>query len=91
MISDADKNAILDISKRFGAGEVLLFGSAAESDSPFNDIDLGVSGIDPESFFDFYGELVMSLSKPVDLIDISKNNSFNRLIWREGIRLYVNS
>jgi len=66
----------------------LLFGSGADPNRPSNDIDLAVEGISDESFFSFYGDLLFSLSGSVDLIDLSKDTKFNRLVLREGICLY---
>ena len=89
MISEQDKATIVDIAGRYGAVRVLLFGSSADPKREANDIDLAVEGVAPERFFDFYGELLFSLSKPVDLIDLSNDTKFNKLIYREGVRLYV--
>jgi len=88
MISEEDKAAIVDTARRFNVGEILLFGSSAEPDDRAGDIDLAVGEIMPQKFFSFYEELLFSLSKPVDLIDLSKDTKFNRLVRREGIRLY---
>lgn len=52
------------------------------------DIDLAVEGLAPEEFFRFYGDLLFSLSKPVDLVDLSQDSKFTRLIRREGLPLY---
>jgi uncharacterized protein len=88
MILDEDKAKIADISSRYGVTEILLFGSGADPESRPNDIDLAVNGIKPEQFFSFYGDLIFALSKPVDLIDLSKKTKFNQIVQREGIRLY---
>ena len=89
MISEQDKATIVDIARRYGVEGVLVFGSSADPKRQANDIDLAVEGIAPERFFSFYGELLFSLSKPVDLIDLSSDTKFNTLIHREGVRLYV--
>jgi predicted nucleotidyltransferase len=91
MISEQDKAIITDIAQRYGVRGVLLFGSSADPGREANDIDLAVEGIVPERFFSFYGDLLFALSKPVDLIDLSNNTKFNRLVYREGIRLYGRS
>jgi len=91
MISEQDKAIITDIAHRYGVRGVLLFGSSADPGREANDIDLAVEGIVPERFFSFYGDLLFALSKPVDLIDLSNNTKFNRLVYREGIRLYGRS
>jgi predicted nucleotidyltransferase len=91
MISEQDKSTIVEISRRYGVRGVLLFGSSADPKREADDIDLAVEGIVPEKFFSFYGDLLFSLSKPVDLIDLSSDTKFNRLVYREGIRLYGQS
>jgi predicted nucleotidyltransferase len=91
MISEQDKATIVDIARRYGVRGVLLFGSSADPKREADDIDLAVEGIVPEKFFSFYGDLIFGLSKPVDLIDLSSDTKFNRLVYREGIRLYGRS
>jgi len=91
MISKQDKATIVDIARRYDVGGILLFGSSADPKMEVNDIDLAVEGIAPEKFFSFYGDLLFGLSKPVDLIDLSNDTKFNRLVYREGIRLYGRS
>ena len=81
----------MDIARRYDVRGVLLFGSSADPNREANDIDLAVEGIVPERFFSFYGDLLFALSKPVDLIELSKDTKFNRLVYREGIRLYGRS
>ncbi len=91
MISEQDKVTIVEIARRYDGGGVLHFGSSADPKIEANDIDLAVEGIAPERFFRFYGDLLFGLSKPVDLIDLSSKTKFNRLVYREGIRLYGQS
>jgi len=88
MISEQDKVTIVDIARRYDVKAVLLFGSSADPNKRANDIDLAVEGIVPEKFFSFYGDLLFALSQPVDLIDLSADTKFNRLVHREGVRLY---
>lgn len=91
MISEQDKTKIINIGVQYRVSEILLFGSSIDPDREANDIDLAVAGIDPENFFNFYGDLLFELSKPVDLIDLSSDTKFNRLVYRDGIRLYGQS
>ena len=91
MISEQDKATIIDIARRYDVEGVLLFGSSADPNRQADDIDLAVEGIAPEKFFIFYGDLLFGLSKPVDLIDLSSDTKFNRLVYRDGIRLYGQS
>lgn len=67
---------------------VLLFGSSVTEDDA-GDIDLAVEGILPEQFFKFYSDLLWSLSKPVDLVDLAEKSLFSRLIEQEGKLLYA--
>ena len=88
MISDKDKNTIIDLAGQYDVTEMFLFGSSAEPKKQAGDIDLAVEGIAPEKFFTFYGELFFHLSTPVDLIDLTSDTKFTRLIRREGVRIY---
>ena len=64
-----------------------LYGSFLDS-SNYNDIDIGVKGIDPKLFFKFYAELYKNLPVPVDLIDMSKKSSFTEYIEKTGKKIY---
>ena len=87
MISEHDKKSILEIAEKYEAKKVFLFGSASVSEE-HHDIDLAVDGVSAKTFFKFYSELIFSLSKPVDLVDLSEKSRFNDLILSEGILLY---
>jgi predicted nucleotidyltransferase len=91
MISEQDKAKIIDIGRQYNVREIYLFGSSIDPSRKTNDIDLAIAGIAPEEFFNFYGDLLFELSKPIDLIDLSSDTKFNRLIYRDGIRLYGQS
>jgi len=88
MISEIDKKAILDIAVKYEITRLLLFGSSLESNRDSHDIDLAVEGLPEDKFFKFYSELIFSLSKPVDLIDIGKESRFRDAIVRESVPLY---
>jgi uncharacterized protein len=88
MISEKDKKVIVDLSKKYHAKRVLLFGSSSDPLKEGRDIDLAVEGIAPGDSFDYYGDLMLNLSKPVDLIDLSETSKFVALIKEEGIPLY---
>ena len=87
MLSEKDRTIIVNYAKKYNLKKVLLFGSAKERENSV-DIDLGVLGLADDRFFDFFWELYRDLSKPVDLIDLSKDSLFNRLIERDGEVLY---
>ncbi len=88
MISNEDKSKLLEIAGRYGVSKLYLFGSSIQSEVEARDIDLAVEGIPDELFFEFYGELISALSKPVDLIDLKRKNSFNEMVKSEGVLLY---
>lgn len=88
MITEKEKRIILKYAKKYHVSSVILFGSSIGKDKDYNDIDIGVKGIKPERFFDFYGELLLSLPKNVDVVDLKKKSLFNKLIEKEGIKLY---
>ncbi|MCJ7577797.1 MAG: hypothetical protein MUO91_05050 [candidate division Zixibacteria bacterium] len=85
MISEKDKNIILAYAKKYKLEKVILFGSSKER---MDAKDIGVRGIAHNLFFDFCWELYRDLSKPVDVIDLSKDCLFDKLIEKEGVVLY---
>ena len=88
MISNKDKDTIVKLAKKYNVSTVFLFGSAIKPSEESNDIDLGVKGIEPRLFFKFYAELYKLLSKPVDLVDLSKKSRFNDLVEEMGLKIY---
>ena len=75
----------IEILRQFGATEVYLFGSlargAADEDS---DIDIAIVGVPKKRFFAAYGELLMKLDHPFDLIGLDYDNEFTRRLRSEG-------
>ncbi len=88
MVTEHEKNIILRFAKKYHVSSVLLFGSSVEQSQSANDIDLGVKGIEKKLFFKFYAELVKHLSKPVDLVDLSRKSLFNDIVEETGLRIY---
>ena len=88
MIAEEDKDMIIRCAKRYNVESIILFGSSTRDDIESNDIDIGVKGIDPRLFFKFYAELFQRLSKPVDLVDLSKKSLFTDLVEETGVRIY---
>ena len=74
MISSEEKYKLLEIAKKYNISKLYLFGSNLEDKRDSNDIDLAVDGIAGSLFFKFYSELIFSMSKPVDLIDLKKKS-----------------
>lgn len=88
MITDKDYKTIKAISQKYQIKRVLIFGSSLESNRESKDIDLAIEGISPKDFYQYYGELLLLLSKPVDIIDLSIKSKFTDLIQKEGTLLY---
>lgn len=88
MITDQERSIISQCARKYNVRSVLLFGSSAETAGPAKDIDLAVAGIAPRLFFKFYADLVKRLTKPVDLVDLSKKTLFNDLVMETGIKIY---
>ncbi|MCM8783184.1 MAG: nucleotidyltransferase domain-containing protein [Candidatus Omnitrophica bacterium] len=88
MISDKDKNIILQNAKKYKVSQVILFGSSIAEGIDANDIDVAIKGIERRKFFKFYAELFKALSKPVDLIDLSEKSLFNKIIEETGVKIY---
>jgi predicted nucleotidyltransferase len=88
MISEQDKIEIQTIAKKYKAKKVILFGSSCDPSINSNDIDLAVEGVPDALFFKFYSELIFSLSKPVNILDLRRKNKFKDIILSEGLILY---
>ncbi len=88
MISESDRSKIQDIARRYGVKKIILFGSSIDPSKESKDIDLAVEGIPHSQFFKFYGDLIFNLSKPVNIIDLTKDSRFNKIVAAEGLLLY---
>lgn len=83
-----DKQIITHCAKKYKVSSIYLFGSSLDKGGEPNDIDLAVEGIRPNVFFKFYGELMRNLSKPVDLVDLSRKSLFNQIIEEKRVKIY---
>jgi len=88
MIIAKDRKTIIAISKKYHASRVILFGSSLDDTKESRDIDIAVEGVSPKDFFKFYGDLLLKLSKSVDVIDLSGTSKFIKLILQEGVPIY---
>ena len=85
MISETDKKIIQEISQKYHVKRVLLFGSSIDPVKESHDIDIAIEGIQHRDFFKCYGDLLLKLSKPVDVIDLSETSKFTNLVKKEGV------
>jgi predicted nucleotidyltransferase len=88
MVSDRDRATITSLAHRYGAATVWLFGSSADRHQHGRDLDLAVEGVAPARFFQFVGALMLSLSRPVDVVALEKRSKLSALIRRDGIPIY---
>ena len=91
MLSVVDKATIVSLARRYGATSVWLFGSNANRRRRGRDLDLAVEGVAPASFFKFVGDLMLSLSQPVDVVALERRSKLGALIRRDGIPIYGQS
>lgn len=88
-LPESYKNDILKalkIFKEYGVTDVYLFGSLAKGTyNETSDIDFAVKGLKPELYFKVGGDLMMSLNKKCDLIDLdSKTSNFANMLLKRG-------
>ncbi|RZB31494.1 MAG: hypothetical protein AEth_00673 [Candidatus Argoarchaeum ethanivorans] len=88
MISEMDKQIITHCAEKYKVSSIYLFGSSLDKGGEPNDIDLAVERIRPNVFFKFYGELMRNLSKPVDLVNLSRKSLFNQIIEEKRVKIY---
>ncbi|MFO8058670.1 MAG: nucleotidyltransferase domain-containing protein [bacterium] len=74
-----------DALKDLGAREVYVFGSAASGRTgAVSDVDLAVSGLPPEVFFQAMARARDILGRDVDLVCLEDDNPFTRYLKDEG-------
>lgn len=88
MVSQNDIETIRQLSSKYNAQKVVLFGSSLNSQQEGNDIDLAVEGVAPKDYYRYCGELMMALTRPVDIVDLSVPCKFVDIVLEEGVVLY---
>jgi predicted nucleotidyltransferase len=88
VISKRGRATIAELARRYGVSRVWVFGSNADQGKRGRDVDLAVEGLAPARFFQFVGELMLSLPKPVDVVAMDKRSKLTTLIRRDGIPVY---
>jgi predicted nucleotidyltransferase len=87
MMDEKDRETIQAIARKYQVSKILLFGSSLSEDVESRDIDIAIEGIADKDYFAFYGDLLCALSKPIDVIDLSKKSKFVEMILQEGVPL----
>ena len=93
MIPKEELDKAIEIAKKYDIGKMYLVGSSLHKEqSEVKDYDFAVLDVPPGKLFFFHGELLRSLSKNVDLIDLSgKETKLKSIILREGKLVYDRS
>ena len=93
MIPKEELDMAIEIAKKYKIGKMYLVGSSLHKESEdINDYDFAVMDVPPENFFKFYGELLRTLSKHVDIINLSgKASKFKSIVMSEGKVVYDRS
>jgi len=93
MIPKEELDKAIEIAKKYGIGKMYLIGSSLYKEpAEARDYDFAVADVPPGKFFFFHGELLRSLDKNVDLIDLSgEETKFKSIIMREGKLVYDRS
>jgi hypothetical protein len=90
MIPKRELDKAVEIAKKYGVGKLYLIGSSLTAKTErAKDYDFAVADVPEGFFFKFYGELFRTLSKNVDLIDLSgKATKFKNAVVKEGKIIY---
>ena len=80
----------INLAKKYGIGKLYLVGSILHHNPKnVNDYDFAIEDYPVGTFFKFYGELFMAMSKEVDLIDLSGEKSkFKKIVKKEAKIIY---
>lgn len=92
MLNKTELKKAIEIAKKYKIGKLYLVGSALHGDpKKANDYDFAIEGYSAGTFFQFYGELYMTMSKEVDLINLSGEQTlFKDIVRSEAKLIYEN-
>lgn len=90
MLHTEELKKAITLAKKYKIGKLYLVGSILRHNPEnVNDYDFAIEGYPSGTFFKFYGELYMAMSKNVDLIDLSGEKSkFKKIVKREAKIIY---
>ena len=86
---NADLLKIIELARLYEVSKVFLFGSMQTNPSTAKDVDLGIVGASGLNYLRLAFDLNVSLSKPVDVVNLEENDFFSQLVQRDGELLYV--
>lgn len=71
----------------YGATRLILFGSMLDNPAEARDIDLACDGVSGWKLFELAARLEEELHAPLDLVSLTPESRFTRLIEERGLRL----
>jgi predicted nucleotidyltransferase len=74
----------ITLAKEFGVTRLILFGSAATEPSQARDLDLACEGVTGWKLYELGARLEEELQVPLDLVPLTPQNRFTRMIERRG-------
>ncbi|MEW5692959.1 MAG: nucleotidyltransferase domain-containing protein [Candidatus Hydrogenedentota bacterium] len=79
----------ISILKGYGAKDIYLFGSILKNRfSVYSDVDIAVSGLPEERYFEIMAKITDVLKRPVDLIDLDEKTIFTEYLKNDSEELY---
>ena len=85
LLNDLINEAVI-ILRKYGATQIYVFGSANSEEFDFNssDLDLAVRGIQPSNFYSAVGEIMCSIKRNVDVVDLDAETAFGTYLVEHG-------
>jgi len=83
-INQTQIERIINLAKAYGATRLILFGSAIETPTEAQDIDLACDGIAGWKLYELAARLEEELKTPLDIVPLSPSNRFTRHIETKG-------
>ena len=88
MITSIQIDRCIAVARRYGARQLVLFGSAADDPSTARDIDLICDGVEPSLFFEMAGMIEHEAGVMVDVLPAKPMNKFVEVNLKRGQVIY---
>ena len=90
MLPKVELDKAVELAKKYDIGKLYLVGSIIHKEpDKVADYDFAIDEYNPEIFFKFYSKLFQAMSKTVDLIDLSGEQTlFKKIVRSEGKLVY---
>lgn len=86
-VTEVHLQKTIKLAKQYGAGKLVLFGSALDSPDTARDLDLACD-IPGLKIFAFTGRLEDELELPVDVVPLTPENAFTHSVLQYGRVIY---